>query len=397
MPTIAYIAGQFPLRSETFVYREVRELRRRGWTVHTFGLNAVDEKTPDDLYDLRDSTSIIYDDGSPFGKTIRHPLASLRGSIDAAIAREPTPLASRFKLVIQAAMGAELANQFRKMDVQHVHAHFAHAPTSIAMYAAGAAGIPFSFTGHANDLFQRRQLLKKKLGRAKFVSCISHWHRNLYRTLMPREDTDFPIIRCGVDTDLFSPPPDRPRAAVPHILTVCRLVEKKGVDALLRAVARLRQNQIDTHLTIAGDGPLRTKLESMTRELALSDNVRFAGALDSDCVLKEMQQADMLVLPCRVDSSGDRDGIPVVLMEAMACGVPVITGDLPAIRELVIDKETGLRVDSHKIDEIATAIATLCRDPDLSKSIGYAGRKWVVDEFSLRSSVSRLEECFGVN
>lgn len=392
MPTIAYIAGQFPLRSETFVYREVRELRRRGWTVHTFGLSRAKEETPADLHDLRDSTQIVYDEGSASGKVIGHPAASIRGLLDAVWAREPTSSRDRMKLVVQSANGATLAKKLRELGVEHVHAHFAHAPTSIAMYAAQSAGLSFSFTGHANDLFQRRQLLKKKLARASFVSCISRWHRELYRKITARDDSAYPIIRCGIDTDAFAPPPSKPRSAVTRILTICRLVEKKGVDALLRAMARLRQNHVEAHLKIVGDGPLRPKLEAMAREFALGQHVEFAGAMDSECVRQQMQAADMLVLPCRVDSSGDRDGIPVVLMEAMACGLPVVSGDLPAIRELVIDRQTGLRVDAHNIDDVAGAIATICRDADLSNALGQAARELVLNEFSLRTSVSALED-----
>lgn len=393
MPTVAYIAGQFPLRSETFVYREVRELRKRGWTVHTFGLKPVTEETPAELRDLRESTSIVYDDGSPYGKALAHPFASLRALLDAFRTTEPATMKSRLKLIVQSAVAAEFAKQLKSLGVQHVHAHFAHAPTSIAMYAARSAGLPFSFTGHANDLFQRRQLLRKKLARARFVSCISRWHRDLYQKLTPREEENYPIIRCGIDTEIFAPVQKRP-TDVPQLLTVCRLVEKKGVDALIRAMARLRQNQLVTQLKIVGDGPLRPKLESMTREFALTEHVQFVGAQDSEFVRKAMTEADMLVLPCRVDSSGDRDGIPVVLMEAMACGLPVVSGDLPAIRELVVDRKTGLRVDANNIDDIATAIATLCRDQQMSKSLGYAARELVMCEFSLSKAVSMLETHF---
>jgi colanic acid/amylovoran biosynthesis glycosyltransferase len=393
---IAYIAGQFPLRSETFVWREVRELRRRGWTVHTFGLYAPDEETPAELRDLRESTQVVYSGprGDRWRGMLGHPIAALRAAFDSVLPSEPLSARGRAKLVVQASVGAELGQHLRQLGVRHIHAHFAHAPTSVAMYAARAAGIPFSFTGHANDLFQRRQLLRKKLRRAAFVSCISQWHRDLYRVMVDRADESYPVIRCGVDIDSFEPTAPTAVHTRPHVVAVCRLVEKKGIDLLLRAVARLRQFRTDLDVTIAGDGPLRSKLEAMSRELSLGERVKFLGAIDASDVRKLLETADLLALPCRVDSRGDRDGIPVVLMEAMACGLPVISGDLPAIRELVRDGENGFLVKPDDVDALASALSELSADLPRARQMGQAGRRHVVDVFSLGQSINLLEKQF---
>ncbi len=397
MNTIAYIAGQFPLRSETFVWREVRELRRRGWVVHTFGLHAPGETTPAELVELRESTTTIYTSARhPILQGLSHPI-TLAGAVrDGVFARESTSLRGRIILPAQASAGAWLGEKLRGLGVSHLHAHFAHAPTSLAMYAARVAQIPFSFTGHANDLFQRRQILGRKLRRAAFVSCISKWHADLYQRVTGRPEQDYPIIRCGVDTESWCPPESRAagRPAPLSALTVCRLGETKGVDTRVRAMARLKQVRIDVRLTLAGDGPMRGMLQALVKEFSLDGRVEFAGVVESQRVREMMSRSDMLILPCRVDSAGDRDGIPVVLMEAMSCGLPVVAGNLPAIRELVIDEQTGLLVEGDNVDDTAAAIARLIADENLRRSLGDRGRMHIETEFSLQKNISRLEACF---
>jgi colanic acid/amylovoran biosynthesis glycosyltransferase len=394
---IAYISSLFPLRSETFVWREVRELRRRGWTVHTFSLHPHSEQTPDELIDLRDSTRTIYwpSTGTRVAAGVAHPLVMTRAGLDMVWPGEITALRDRPKLIAQAVAGASMATELRRLGVRHVHAHFAHAPASVAMYAARAAGLSFSFTGHANDLFHRRLLLKRKLSRAAFVSSISSWHCDLYQAVHRRSPVDYPVVRCGVDTDFFSAAHStRPDSNGSRVLTLCRLVEKKGVDTLIRAAHRLRQMKIDLQITIAGDGPLRAGLTEMTREFGLNNSIRFVGPVDSMNVPALMREHDLFVLPCRVDSAGDRDGIPVVLMEAMACGMPVVAGDLPAIRELVRDGQTGILIDGGSVDDTALGICRLLNNPDLRRTLADAGRQIVLREFSLATNVDRLESEF---
>ncbi len=384
---IAYLAGQFPLRSETFVWREVRELRRRGWPVHTFGLRRPGE-VPDGLQDLAEATEYVYeplgDAGHVGRKAERSSVPRLSWVRDAVAPGEPTGLRDRLTLRFQQRAGKRLARRLIELGIRHVHAHFAHAPTSVAMYAAAEAGIGFSFTGHANDLFQRRQLLRRKLERASFVGCISAWHQALYESIHP--GGRYEVVRCGVPVSDYGPRPEQDEHRL-RVLTICRLVEKKGVDTLLKAAAR----SPGVTVTVAGDGPMREQLEAMAGE-----SVRFVGSVDAEAVPELLRRHDAFALPCRPATTGDRDGIPVVLMEAMAAGLPVVAGDLPAIRELIQDGVTGrlLDVEGRPLDQQSETLATLLSQwrtaPDATLAMAEAGRRRVEQEFSLAGNVDRL-------
>lgn len=404
-PAIAYLAGEFPLRSETFVYREVRGLRARGHRVVCVSLN-VPSDPPADCDDLLRGRVLVYGFAAlstlraSLRETVRHPLRALLTMLgawrDVVFPGEPMSTRSRMKLPGQAVFAIGLAGKLRERRVRHIHAHFAHAPTTLAMYAASQLGVPFSFTGHANDLCQRRALLKRKLRRAAFVSCISEWHRALYRSIVPRDDRSYPVIRCGVDLAEFAPV-DRTLDPGPpfHVLTVCRLVEKKGVDTLLRALQAFDPTAKCWRLTVAGNGPQRQKLETLASELGIASAVCFLGAVGSEQVRQLLNECHAFALPCRVDSAGDKDGIPVVLMEAMACGVPVIAGNLDAIRELVEDGKSGLLVDGTRVEPTRDALRALFDTPSLRVSLGRAGRQRVEDEFSLQATLDRIERSLG--
>lgn len=400
MPTIAYIASVLPKQSETFVYREVRALRRRGWDVVCVSLNPPTEPVAD-LEDIARDSVVVYDGlnwvGDALIESVLHPIASaidlMHLKLDAIAPGEPMGLAARLKLIPQSVAAGALARRLRGRGVRHIHCHFAHAPTTVGMYAAMQLGIPFSFTGHANDLFQRRALLKRKLERAAFVNCISAWHRDLYAQVCPKNAANYHVVRCGVDVDAWSvqPPPPATGDEGLRLLTVCRLVEKKGVDHLLRALGRFARAGGRFTLNVAGDGPQRTALEAIAQAESISDRVRFIGAVDNERVRGLLSECDAFALPCRDDAAGDRDGIPVVLMEAMACGRPVLSGDLPAIRELVVHGQSGWLVDGHSVEAIGEGLATLAGDAALRARLATGGRARVIEEFSLSENVDRIE------
>jgi glycosyltransferase involved in cell wall biosynthesis len=389
--TIAYLAGTFPLVSETFVYREVRELRRRGWNIVATSLNEPPKN--DSLSDLRQDLIVVYEKGwiaTALAEVFSHPILALItwscAKWDMCFPGEPTSLRERVKLLGQSLAGMSLAHRLRGRGVQHIHCHFAHAPTSVGMYAARQLGVTFSFTGHANDLFQRRTLLRRKLRRAAFVSCISRWHQDFYRQIEADPSGKYDVIRCGVDVSQWSMNRIEPHDPL-RLLTVCRLVEKKGVDVLIRALASVNRS---VRLIVAGDGEQREQLHQLADELKCADRIEWLGAVDNERVRSLMKDADVFALPCKTDSKGDRDGVPVVLMEAMARGLTVISGDLPAIHELIEPGVDGLLVGENDDAKLVALIENLSYEQRCA--FAKAARKKVEGEYSLTMNVDRLEK-----
>ena len=398
-----FVVSQYPSRSETFVYREVRGLKSAGVPVQVATLRGSGESVRDANGVVDPPDFCLYGRSGwgnlfrAFAEVLAHPLRSARtlGTAfgDALRPGESVPVGGRAKLVPQAFFALALARWARKNGVGHVHCHFAHAPTTIGMYAALHLGVTFSFVGHANDLFQRRSLLRRKLQRSAFVSCISEWHRDLYRSVEPSAPERYRVIRCGVDMTTWKGAEEGPSPREGReVLTVARLVEKKGIDTLIEAISKLRPSDgRPWTLKIVGDGPLREQWEALAGRLGCSDRVTWLGAQDNEQVRRLMEGAGQFVLPCRTDAQGDRDGIPVVLMEAMASRLPVVVGDLPAIRELVQDGVTGRLVEPDRGEALAGVLQEMARDQELRQRLARAGRRRVEEEFSLEANVARLK------
>lgn len=397
---ILYLAGCLPTRSETFVYREVFALRELGVRVRTASVHAPARALDDGpLEALAAETLAIYprgvagilaDAAAELAARPARTAGTIARAVRDAITADDARGLRRAKVLWQALAALSLARRVRPDRIAHVHAHMAHVPATIAMYAARQLGIGFSFTGHANDLFPNRSLLRPKLARAAWVQCISRWHRDFYRSIVPRPDEDYPVVRCGVDTRLHTPPPpsDRPELAV---LAVGRLVEKKGFDVLIEAAGDLaRAGGPPVRVRIAGGGEEEARLRRLVDSLPPGASVELLGDTPNDRVMELMGEADLFVIPCRVAASGDRDGIPVVLMEAMARGRCVVSGDLETIRELVRDGETGVMVPPGDRRALARTLDALARDRDRVETLGRAGRRWVEEEFDLTANAERI-------
>ena len=375
---ILYLSSVLPKRSETFVYKEVLGLQARGLDIGVASLYPPERDLGEEELDRMAAGAVtVYESGH--GRLLLDALAfflyhPLRGAIvlatatmDALFAGDlklrdrpkvvfqglaALALARRVEPGTQGSMGVPpvcggtvpvaKANAQNRRDARspfegaytHIHIHMAHAAATVGMYAAKALGIPFSFTGHAADLFRERCLLEQKLRRAAFVACISKWHRDWYRTICNRPDGDYPVIRCGVDVPLV-PLPARSEPPL-TLLGLGRLVPKKGFDVLIEACRILVDGGIALDCTIAGDGPELDRLRSLADGLPVS----FPGAVAHRDVPALLEGKDVFVLPCRISRDGDRDGIPVVLMEAMAQGICAVSGDLPTIRELIRNDES---------------------------------------------------------
>jgi colanic acid/amylovoran biosynthesis glycosyltransferase len=401
--TILYVGRTLPKLSETFVYREIFALRDLGVRVLAASVHPPERRLGDPRVDALAAEMIpVYGAGTTrlWGDAAARIAASPARALgvvgialrDAALSRD-LRMATRPRVLLQCAAGLALARRVRHMGITHVHAHMAHVPATVAMYTAAALGVPFSFTGHANDLFVNRALLREKLRRAAFVSCISHWHAAFYRGVVDVAPERLPVIRCGVE---MHPPHVHAERGTVHIAAVGRLIPKKGFDVLIGAIAGIVSSRPDSKVrcTIVGEGPERERLREMVIASKLEQVVDLAGPMPNQEVQKLLAQADLFVLPCRVDEEGDKDGIPVVLMEAMARGVPVISGDLPTIRELVKHGETGLLAPPGDTGALASAIEAMIRDVGLRDQLGSRGREWVSQEFSARVNAERLVGAF---
>jgi glycosyltransferase involved in cell wall biosynthesis len=383
-PAIAYVGSPLPLRSQTFVYRELLGLRGRGWRVIPITVGA--PGTGDDELDRLAAEAVQVYAPPTFlmlvPALLLQPLQAVRALRDALIADLTGPMA-RLKFLFQAWMGLATAWRLRKQGIGHVHAHLANVPATVGLYIARGLGAGFSFTGHAADLFVYRGALAFKLAQADFVSSISHWHQGFYDGIVPAPREDRPVIRCSVEL----PAAIRPEGN--DIVAVGRLVSKKGFDLLVRAFARL--NRPDLHLTIAGGGEEQDALLALAKAEGVADRIAFLGSTPHAECLELIRNARLFAIPCRTSSTGDRDGIPVVLMEAMAAGRPVIAGRLESIAELVEDGVSGLLVPPDDVDALATALAHLVDDADMRRRMGLAGRARVEEEFSDAINWDRLE------
>src|SRR6056297_654256 len=243
------------------------------------------------------------------------------------------------------AVACHWAAQIRNQPVSLIHSQWIHSAGTVAMYGAWLLDKPFSFTGHAADLFRNRQALGDKIRRAEFIVCISEFHRQFFLDNGARPEQLF-IAYCGLDLTHFHPcRRTRPDGAPYHILSAGRLVEKKGFDVLIRACGVLRERELDIRCTIAGSGPLEAQLRDQVRAAGLDDVITLTGeALKQEDIPAFMASGDVFTLHCVWASDNDVDGLPQMLMEAMACGLPSVSTRIVGIPDLVLHGETGLLV-----------------------------------------------------
>lgn len=392
---VAYLAPEIPSLSATFVYEELHSVEQRGLRVLPISVHRPAQPALGQAR-LAGRVRILYDTG-PFGLALTALLSLPRfGSrLFGALGQLASDLLecgllrpASWPLIYQFLAGARLANLLQREGCQHLHVHFAHVPAQIAMYAAALSGIPFTVTAHANDLFERGMLLRRKAARAKrFLTISEHNLRHLRALGIPQ--AQLALVRCGVS---FSPR-SRPDGAAgqPFVLgSLGRMVEKKGFDVLIEALARLRAEGRAVVLRLAGDGPLRPALEAQVAALRLNEAVRFEGSLSHEQVADWMNALDCFVLACKEDRNGDMDGIPVVLMEAMSQSLPVVSTRLSGIPELVMHEQSGLLAEPADAADLARQIARLLDSDALRAQLGRDGCQHVMGEFGMKLNVDRL-------
>lgn len=396
MPKIAYVIGTYPSLTKTFIDREVLEAKRLGLELKLIAIRrprggAFDPATRP----LMQETRYLLPAPVPalLGAHLRFALARPRayfGTLGYLLTRRHPSLRARVKTLLHFGEGVLAAAWLRNGDIAHVHAHFADRATVVAIIVSRLLAIPYSVTAHAADIYRSPVFLRDKLARAKFATTCTAFNKSHLEQATGRP---VELVYHGLDFERLAEPPQAgERSLVPLILGVGQLQPKKGFSYLIRACALLRARGFAFRCEIVGEGPERARLTELITQLALEPVVTLVGALPNARVLERYPQASVFVLPCIVAENGDRDGIPNVILEAMAFGVAVVATDVSGIPEAVRDGETGRLVRSRSAEALAEAIAALLASPDDAARLGRNGALLVRREFDIRRNVGKLIE-----
>lgn len=289
-----------------------------------------------------------------------------------------------------------LAKNLKERKISHIHAHFASAATSMAMIISDLIGVPFSFTAHAYDIFRddvNKNLLIRKIKAAQFVRCISAYNKAYLQKFLRNTDDKFHVIHCGVDTKKFAPGLTR-KESIFTIISVSNLIEKKGTEYLIKALKILKAEGYPFQAILVGEGPEKENLLLLTKNLNLWKEITFLGKIPHSKLPALYARSDLFILPSIISKNNDMDGIPVVLMEAMAVGIPVISTNISGIPELVKDRETGLLINQRNEKALADAIRLLMENGDLRKKLAMGGKEMVIKEFNIERIAKEIIQMF---
>ncbi|MFV0439182.1 MAG: glycosyltransferase family 4 protein [Desulfopila sp.] len=404
-PVIAYVLKGYPRISETFISNEILMLEQLGFVIRLFSMRQPRENfSHASVQRIRARvdylpSELLLDLGRLLGPNIflasTHP-RRYRQAIGLAGARfRRSRSIATIKHLLQAGY---MTHNFlaREPEIHHLHGHFAHSPTSVTMFAALLSARPFSFTAHAKDIYTSDpEQLREKIDRARFVvTCTRHNSRYLHQ-IAPETTTPIHCIYHGIDLTLFHHQADRAAPTAPYrLFTVARLTEKKGLPTIYRALALLRDRGLAFRHTLIGDGDDREKIRQLIADLHLTRHCQLLGTRTHDQVLAQFRASDVFVLGCEIAQNGDRDGIPNVLVESLAMGVPAVSTTVSAIPEILLDGQTGLTVPPSDPKAMASAIQTLLGDQKLRHRLASEGRKWVTANFDNRHWTRQLADIF---
>ena len=397
-PVMGMVLKGYPRISETFISNEIRLLEEQGITVHIFSMrNPRESFTHKSVEAIRAEVTYLPEAFWLYLHRFLWPNLSTARKFRSGYARA-FRLAWRrflrnrnfmtFKHFFQAAY---LVHHARGKNIAHLHAHFAHSPTSVAMFSSEISGIPFSFTAHAKDIYTSdREQIAEKIDKARFVVTCTRYNKEYLEELVGHRHTVHCIYH-GIDLALFFAHAVQRTPAPPFtFLTIARLVEKKGIPDILEALALLAREGFPFRYILIGDGDDRNLIAARIRALDLAGHVTLTGTLAHEQVLATFQQADCFVLGCRIAANGDRDGIPNVLAESMALGVPVVATRVSGIPELVDHEHTGMLADAGRPVEFARTLQRIVTDQVLRQHIIGAARERVSQVFDNRRLIQEL-------
>jgi glycosyltransferase involved in cell wall biosynthesis len=396
--TIAFIVKGYPRLSETFIAQEIKGLEQRGIDIALYSLRHPTDKTTHPLIEEIRAPVVYLPEylhnapGQLLGAWLRQRRRPGYPTARAAWLRDLKRDRTRNR-VRRFGQALALADVL-PAAVTQLHAHFIHTPASVVRYAALILGLPWSVSAHARDIWTSPDWeLAEKLADCQWaVTCTKIGRDHL--ASLARDSEKVSLAYHGLDLSRF-PPSERP-APLPdaplRLLSVCRLVEKKGVDDLLDALALL-PTSIDWRLTHIGGGPLKQAMAARAASLGIAERIEWRGAQAQGAVLAAYRAADLFVLASRIAGDGDRDGLPNVLMEAQSQAVACIATSVSAIPEL-IEPGTGLLTPPADPAALAAAIKDLALDPDRRRALGEAGRLRVQHHFSAESGLDWLADRF---
>jgi colanic acid/amylovoran biosynthesis glycosyltransferase len=398
---VAYLVGTYPAISHTFVAREVAELRAQGLMVHTFSIHRASADqllTAADRAAAAETLSIQPPRPGTIVRAQLRAIASKRSrwlrTLLLSLRVAPPGWRSRLWHVFYFAEAVVLWTWCRSRGVRHLHAHFGNAASAVVMLTAELAadeGWSWSFTMHGPTEFDDVTgfALAEKVRRASVVPCISDYARSqLMKLVEPDHWSKLHLVRCGIDAEHFAPPASRTDGPGFRLLSIGRLTRDKGQEHLLEAVARARAEGHPVSLTLLGEGPRRGALERLAVVLGIADVVAMPGAVSQNEIRTAYASADAFCL------SSFAEGVPVVLMEAMAMELPVVAPRLMGIPELVEHMQTGLLITPGRADVLAEALGHLAESAELRARLGKAGRARVSTAYRLDEQGRRLAALF---
>ena len=394
---IAYIVSGFPTFSETFVLREAVEIKGLGHDVQVYSL----ENWVDPCYYSPAEGIVRSTEYSPFFLSRRLLWANARTALCRPVKYWGTLLFALLhglrtpieclKSLIAYPKTIYYGTLIAARGVEHIHAHFANIPTLSALIIKRIWGIPYSFTAHAHDLYLYRSMLAEKLAGAAFAVTNSQFNREfLGRFCAPKDMAKVTILHCGGDVERLSGLVRRPEPGL--VVSVSRLSEQKGYVYLVDACAILRQRGVPVRCLVAGLGPERAMLEARARELGVEEIFELPGRVPD--VADLLARGQVFVLPCVEAADGQMDGIPTVLIEAMAAGIPVVSTTISGLPELVQDGEGGLLVAPEDPRALADAIERMLKDDDLARRLAASAREFAYEHYDLRKNARALADLF---
>ena len=392
MGGLAYLFERFPSFTQTFCYREIAALEGLGTTPAIFAVRRPGDEPAQD-WDLAITREIQYlpaDD-----QLVRQVDRDLRkGKLPAPANREITAWGRKtdFLRLYQAAY---LGPHLEALGVRHLHAHFAGLAARTAWWIERFFGIGFSFTAHANDIFAPKPFevsLGKLLQSARAVVTVSDFGVRFLREKFPGEATKIHRVYNGINLDRFHQAELGTQVAA--IISVGRLIEKKGFVDLVEACRLLRAQGMAFRCEVIGEGPLEAELRAQIDASGLTDVVTLPGPLPQHEVIERLAHSTVFALPCATETGGGMDNLPTVVMEAMAAGLPVVSTALGGVPEMVVDGVTGFLVPEHAPSALADALARVLGDRVFAHSLGEAGRKRAAERFSIEKNVQLLRGLF---